>query len=526
MDTQTQKDTDRVIIFDTTLRDGEQSAGAGLTVGEKLRIAKQLAKLNVDVIEAGFAGSSPGDFEAVRRISHEVEGPVICSLARAVESDIEAAAKSLEGATRPRIHTFISSSDVHLMHQMRRDRETIMNMAVEAVEMARTYVDDVEFSPMDATRTVPEYLYAILEAAIKAGATTVNIPDTVGYSNPKEFGALVNGVFENVSNIDQAVVSVHCHNDLGMSVANSLAAVENGARQIEGCINGLGERAGNAALEEVIMALVTRPDHYGVDIGINSKEIGNSSRMISSIFGFPVQYNKAIVGQNAFRHSSGIHQDGYLKERTTFEIMVPEEVGWRGEALVLGKLSGRAGLRSRLDVLGYHLNDDELTNVFSAFKDLADNKREVTDADLEALMHQEHRMADTNRRYKLGNVHVICGNDTRPRAEVSITTPDDRVRTLEAFGTGPVDAVCQAINGVIDIEVELTEFSVNSVTEGIDALGEVTIRIEHNGSTYSGRGSDTDIVVASAKAYINAINRAFMISETESKAVPATPHWA
>ena len=522
MTTQTKNKADRVIIFDTTLRDGEQSAGAGLTVGEKVRIANQLGNLNVDVIEAGFAGSSPGDFEAVRRISHEVEGPVICSLARAVSADIEAAARALEGAARPRIHTFISSSDVHLMHQMRRDRETIMNMAVEAVAKAKQYTDDVEFSPMDATRTEPQYLYAMLEAAISAGATTVNVPDTVGYSNPVEFGALIKGVFENVANIDKSVVSVHCHNDLGMSVANSLAAIENGARQVEGCINGLGERAGNAALEEVMMALVTRPDHYGVFTGVNIREINNTSRMISSIFGFPVQYNKAIVGHNAFRHSSGIHQDGYLKERSTFEIMRPEDVGWRGETLVLGKLSGRAGLRSRLSDLGYQLTDDELSNVFVAFKDLADNKREVMDADLEALMREQHRYADTTRKYQLGTVRVVCGNDEMPTADVTMTTPDDDDRKASAEGTGPVDAVCKAIDSIVDLDVELMEFSVSSVTEGIDALGEVTIRIDHEGSTYSGRGSDTDIVVASAKAYVNAINRALMISELVGETLIAT----
>ena len=312
---------EKVIIFDTTLRDGEQSAGAGLTVEEKLRLAHQLNKLGVDVIEAGFAGSSPGDFEAVRRIAQEVKGPVITSLARAVKADIDAAGKALEGVENARIHTFLSASDIHLMHQMRKDREAIMDMAVNAVAHAKTYVDDVEFSPMDASRTEPEYLYAMVEAVIKAGATTVNIPDTVGYSTPQEFGALIKGIKDNVPNIDEAVISVHCHNDLGMSSANSLAAIENGARQVEGCINGLGERAGNAALEEVIMAIETRPDHYKVDTNINSTEIGNSSRMVSSIFGIPVQANKAIVGQNAFRHSSGINQDAYLKERTTFEIM-------------------------------------------------------------------------------------------------------------------------------------------------------------------------------------------------------------
>ena len=502
---------DKVIIFDTTLRDGEQSAGAGLTVEEKLRIAHQLNKLGVDVIEAGFAGSSPGDFEAVRRIANEVKGPVITSLARAVDSDIDAAGKALEGVENARIHTFLSSSDVHLMHQMRKDRESIMDMAVHAVERAKSYVDDVEFSPMDASRTEPEYLYTMLEAVIRAGATTVNIPDTVGYSTPEEFGALIRGIKENVPNIDGVVISVHCHNDLGMASANSLAAVENGARQVEGCVNGLGERAGNAALEEVIMAVETRPDHYGVTTSINCEEIGNSSRMVSSIFGFPVQANKAVVGQNAFRHSSGIHQDAFLKERTTFEIMEPDTVGWRGQALVLGMLSGRAGLRSRLHELGYDLSDEELASVFVSFKDLADTKREVTDMDLEALMSEQHRMVDTDRTYKVIAVHVVCGNDTVPQAKVTLDCPDGQSRTVESKGTGPVDAVCKAIDQVVDLNIDLTEFAVSAVTEGIDSLGEVTIRVAKDGSVYSGRGSDSDIVVASAKAYVNAINRLITI---------------
>ena len=502
---------DKVIIFDTTLRDGEQSAGAGLTVEEKLRIAHQLNKLGVDVIEAGFAGSSPGDFEAVRRIANEVKGPVITSLARAVDSDIDAAGKALEGVENARIHTFLSSSDVHLMHQMRKDRESIMDMAVHAVERAKSYVDDVEFSPMDASRTEPEYLYTMLEAVIRAGATTVNIPDTVGYSTPEEFGALIRGIKENVPNIDGVVISVHCHNDLGMASANSLAAIENGARQVEGCVNGLGERAGNAALEEVIMAVETRPDHYGVTTDINCEEIGNSSRMVSSIFGFPVQANKAVVGQNAFRHSSGIHQDAFLKERTTFEIMEPDTVGWRGQALVLGKLSGRAGLRSRLHELGYDLSDEELASVFVSFKDLADTKREVTDMDLEALMSEQHRMVDTDRTYKVIAVHVVCGNDTVPQAKVTLDCPDGQSRTVESKGTGPVDAVCKAIDQVVNLNIDLTEFVVSAVTEGIDSLGEVTIRVAKDGSVYSGRGSDSDIVVASAKAYVNAINRLITI---------------
>ncbi|MBL01297.1 MAG: 2-isopropylmalate synthase [Chloroflexi bacterium] len=507
--------SDKVIIFDTTLRDGEQSAGAGLTVEEKLRIAHQLNKLGVDVIEAGFAGSSQGDFDAVKRIANEVKGPIITSLARAVETDIDAAGEALKGAKNARIHTFISASDIHLMHQMRKDRESIMDMAVKAVERAKTYVDDVEFSPMDATRTDPKYLYTMLEAVIKAGATTVNIPDTVGYSNPKEFGELIRGIKENVSNIDQAVISVHCHNDLGMASANSLSAIENGARQIEGCINGLGERAGNAALEEVIMAIETRPDFYGLQTNIDPKEIGNSSRMVGSIFGFPVQANKAIVGQNAFRHSSGIHQDGYIKNHSTFEIMEPESVGWRGEALVLGKLSGRAGLRARLRELGYELNDEELANIFLKFKDLADNKREITDMDLEALMSEQHRIIDTNRTYHVDSVKVVCGNNVTPKAEVTLECPDKDKRHVISEGTGPVDAVCKAIDQVVKLGAELTEFSVSAVTEGIDSLGEVTIRIEKEGSVYSGRGSDSDIVFASAKAYVNAINRYLMISEKE-----------
>ena len=509
---------DRVIIFDTTLRDGEQSAGAGLTVEEKLRIAHQLNKLGVDVIEAGFAGSSPGDFEAVRRIANEVKGPVITSLARAVDADIDAAGRAFEGVKDARIHVFISASDIHLMHQMRKDRETIMDMAVHGVERAKSYVDDVEFSAMDASRTEPEYLYTMLEAVIRAGATTVNITDTVGYSTPEEFGALIRGVRENVPNIDQAVISIHCHNDLGMASANSLAAIENGARQVEGCINGLGERAGNAALEEVIMAIETRPDHYGVTTGINLREIGNSSRMVSSIFGFPIQANKAIVGQNAFRHSSGIHQDAFLKERTTFEIMEPESVGWRGQALVLGKLSGRAGLRARLHELGYDLTDEELTDVFVTFKDLADTKREITDMDLEALMSEQHRMVDTDRMYKVGTIHVVCGNDTLPEARVTLECPDGETRTVEARGTGPVDAVCKAIDEVVGLDIELTEFAVTAVTEGIDSLGEVTIRVAKNGSVYSGRGSDSDIVVASAKAYVNAINRLLAIGAQDRSA--------
>ncbi len=516
---------DKVIIFDTTLRDGEQSAGAGLTVEEKVLIAHQLARLGVDVIEAGFAASSPGDFEAVTRIAKEVGrgpgAPVIASLSRAVASDIDRAWDAVKHAAHPRIHTFLSSSDLHIQHQMRKDPESIMTMAVEAVRRAKKLCDDVEFSPMDASRTDRQYLYAMVKAVIDAGATTVNIPDTVGYSNPTEFGALIRGVFENVPNISKATVSVHCHNDLGMAAANSLVAVEAGARQVEGCINGLGERAGNASIEEVVMGIETRKDHFHVSTGINTKELGPTSRLVSDIFNFPVQYNKAIVGQNAFRHSSGIHQDAYLKERTTFEIMDPEKVGWRGEAIVLTKVSGRAGLRAKLKQIGYNLSEDELNDVFAAFKALADRKREVTDADLAALMSEQIRIEEAAKGYRVDSLRVICGTDLKPEATVTLECPDGTSKTVRAVGTGPVDATCKAIDAVVAFPVKLTEFSVNAVTEGIDAQGQVTIRVQHNGSLYSGRGSDTDIVVASAKAYVNAINRALTIRAEDKSAKKA-----
>ena len=510
----TKLNKDKVIIFDTTLRDGEQTAGAGLTVDEKMRIAKQLEKLNVDVIEAGFAGSSPGDFEAVKRIANEIHGPVIATLARALPSDIDIAAKALKGVQNARIHTFLSSSDVHLMHQMRKDRESIMVMAVDAVKRAKDYLEDVECSPMDATRKDPGYLYAILEEVIEAGATTVNIPDTVGYSNPKEFGALIKSIQENVSNIHKATISVHCHNDLGLSVANSLAAVEAGARQVEGCINGLGERAGNASLEEVVMGLATRKDLLKVSTGVDTRQIYRTSRMVSDITGFPVQANKAIVGANAFRHASGIHQDGVLKERTTYEIIDPNSVGWPSSALVLGKLSGRAGLRSRLVDLGYELTNDELDAAFEAFKGLADRKREVNDADLEALMSNQRRTTEVPSIYELEHVQVTCGNREIPTAAVTLISPEGTKITDAATGTGPVDAVYEAINRMIGVTNALTEIRIDSVTEGIDAIGDVTIRIEKDGSSYVGRGADTDIIVASANAYINALNRFLAIKNS------------
>jgi 2-isopropylmalate synthase len=502
---------DRVVIFDTTLRDGEQSAGIGLTTQEKLEIAKQLERLGVDVIEAGFAASSPGDFEAVSEISAQVRGPKIASLARCVPDDVDSAWEAIKGAERPRIHVFISSSDVQIMHQLRSNPEEVLETAVACVEQAKRYCDDVEFSPMDATRTDIEYLYRLLEATIEAGANTVNIPDTVGYAMPWEFGQRITDIRRNVPNIDRAVVSVHCHNDLGLSVASSLAAVEAGARQVEGCINGLGERAGNAALEEVIMSIETRRDILGVSTGIDTRQIYRTSRLVSDVTGFPVQPNKAIVGANAFRHASGIHQDGVLKERTTFEIMDPQSVGWPSSTLVLGKLSGRAGLRARLEDLGYKLNRDELNSAFEAFKNLADRKREVSNADLEALMSSQRRTSDVPAIYKLEHVQVSTGNHEVPTATVTLTSPEGDAVTDAATGTGPVDAVYKAINRVIQVPNELIEYRVDAVTEGIDAIGDVTIRIRKDGQVYVGRGSDTDILVASARAYMNALNRLLAI---------------
>ena len=506
---------DKVIIFDTTLRDGEQSAGIGLTTHEKLEIAKQLERLGVDVIEAGFAASSPGDFDAVREISRQVRGPIIASLARCVLDDVDQAWGAIQEAARPRIHVFISSSDVQIMNQLRKNPEEVMDMAVASIERAKSYCEDVEFSPMDATRTDPDYLYKLLEAAVNAGATTINIPDTVGYAMPWEFAERIRGVQQNVPNIDKTVLSVHCHNDLGLSVANSLAAVEVGVRQVEGCINGLGERAGNASLEEVIMGIETRKDAFGVSTNIDTRQIYRTSRLVSDITGFPVQPNKAIVGANAFRHASGIHQDGVLKDRRTFEIMDPQDIGWPSNSLVLGKLSGRAGLGARLSQLGFNLARDELNDAFDAFKALADRKREVTDADLEALMSNQRRAVDVPAVYQLEHVQVSCGDHDIPTATVRLSGPGGKTVTDAATGTGPVDAVYQAINRIVQVSNELTEFRVDAVTQGIDAIGDVTIRIERDDRVYVGRGSDTDIIVASAKAYMNALNRLLAIEGIE-----------
>lgn len=498
---------DNLSIMDTTLRDGEQAAGAGMTTAEKLQIARQLERLGVDIIEAGFAASSPGDFDAISTVAREVRGPIIASLARAHPNDVDQAWESLKGASRPRIHVFLSSSDIHLLHQLRKSREEVMDMAISMVRRAKTYCNDVEFSPMDASRTEPEYLYSMLREVIDAGASTINIPDTVGYTIPEEFGEMLRGIQSNVPNIDKVVLSVHCHNDLGLSVANSLTAVQVGARQVEGCINGLGERAGNAALEEIIMAIDTRSDFLGVTTNVDTSQLYRTSRLISDISGFPIQPNKAIVGLNAFRHASGIHQDGILKERTTYEIMEPSSIGWPSNVLVLGKLSGRAGLRSRLEELGFDLDRDELDQAFEAFKTLADKKREVNDRDLEALMADQRRVTPHPSNYFLEAMEVSCGTGKVPEATVHLQSPTGKVMTDTSTGTGPVDAVYKAINRIIEMPNVLSEFSINSITEGIDAIGEVTVRVQRDEMVYVGRGSDTDIIVASAKAYINALNR-------------------
>ena len=498
---------DKIITFDTTLRDGEQSAGIGMTGEEKLEIARQLARMRVDIIEAGFAASSPGDFEAVKTIAREVRGPVIASLARAHPNDVDQAWEALKGAESPRIHVFLSSSDIHIMHQLRKNREEVMDLAVSMVARAKKYCDNVEFSPMDATRTNPDYLYQMLKAVIDAGATTVNIADTVGYAIPSQFAQLLRDIQENVPNIHRAVLSVHCHNDLGLAVANSLAAVEVGARQLEGCINGIGERAGNAALEEIIMGIQTRRDLFGATTNVDTSQIYPTSRMVSRITGMPTQPNKSVVGENAFRHASGIHQDGVLKERSTYELMDPVSVGWPGNSLVLGKLSGRAGLRARLEALGYSLPNEELAKAFEAFKILADKKQEVTDRDLEALMAEEKRVATEPITYTLEQVQFSGGDRDIATATVRIRGLGEEIYSDAATGNGPVDAVCKAVSRATSTSAKLVDFNVHSVTEGLDSIGEVVIRVEQEGRVYTGRGASTDIIVASAKAYLSALNR-------------------
>ena len=497
---------DKVIFFDTTLRDGEQAAGGTLNIQEKLEIARQLEKLGVDVIEAGFPVTSPGDFEAVRRIAQEIRQPSICVLTHANLKAVDDSWEAVKGAANPRVHIVLSSSDIHLFYQLRKSRDEIIEMSRSTVAHARKYTDNIEFSAMDASRTEPQFIYQLLEVVIDAGASTVNVPDTVGYAMPPQFGDLIDGVFKNVPNINRAVVSIHCHNDLGLAVANSLEALKRGARQVEGTINGIGERAGNAALEEIVMAVKTRSDFFNLTTTIDTTQIYRTSRLVSELTGFPVQPNKAIVGGNAFRHSSGLHVDGIIKKPVTYEIMDPRSVGIPSSSLVLGKTSGRHAFRERLAELGYSLNDEDLNRAFAAFKELADKKKDITDRDIESLVAEEQRTI--SEEYHLDRVQVTSGDQGLPMAGVRLIGPGGKI-IIEgaALGTGPVDAVYKAINLCVKVPNKLTEFSVKSVTEGIDAIGEVLIRIESDGVTYTGRGADTDIIVSSAKAYINALNR-------------------
>jgi 2-isopropylmalate synthase len=503
---------ERVIIFDTTLRDGEQAPGATLNLEEKLEIARQLEKLGVDVIEAGFPIASPGDFEAVSLVAKELKHPVVCALAHANADAIDYAWEAIKDAKHRRIHVFLSSSEIHLTHQLKKGRDEMLELACEMVKRAKRYVPDVEFSPMDATRTDPDFIYRITKAVIDAGATTVNIPDTVGYTTPAEFGQLIGGIFDNVPNVQKAVISVHCHDDLGLAAANSLAALAEGARQVECTINGVGERAGNASMEEIVMALRTRRDAYNLTTSIDISQIYKTSRLVGELTGFSIPPNKAIVGANAFRHESGIHQDGVLKERTTYEIMDARDIGWPSSGLVLGKHSGRHALRKKLEQMGYSLSDEDLDRAFQAFKELADKKKEVTNRDLESLVAEE--MRTISEAYHLEQVQVSCGDQSVPTASVKLVAPDGSVLADAALGTGPVDAVYKAINRLVGVPNRLTEFSVTSVTEGIDAIGEVMIRIESEGRVYTGRGADTDIIVASAKAYMNALNRLLAAEDT------------
>ncbi len=507
------KSKDKVHVFDTTLRDGEQSPGAALNVDEKLEIARALEAMGVDIIEAGFPVSSPGDFRAVQRISREIRDCTICGLTRANRKDIDAAAEALQGAVCPRIHTGLGVSDVHVKYKLRTTREEALAQGVDAVQYAKRFVEDVQYYTEDAGRADPEYLYRVLEAVIEAGATVVNIPDTTGYTSPEEFGALIGGIVDNVPNIDQAIISVHCHNDLGMATANTLAGVRNGARQVEVTVNGIGERAGNTSMEEVVMALRTRRDLFGLDTNVDSRRIYPVSRMVSQLTSIPVQPNKAIVGANAFAHSSGIHQDGVLKERTTYEIINPRDVGAPESAIVLSARSGRHGLRHRLAELGYTLSDEQFEQVYRRFLEVADKKKTVDTRDLEAIVADEVQMF-FDEAYHLEQIQVSCGDQSIPTATVRIRQPDGEVVCDANHGTGPVDAVYRAINRVIGEPNELIEFSIQAVTEGIDAVGRVTIRIQAeepvNGDkrqVFSGHGADTDIIAASAKAYMFALNR-------------------
>jgi 2-isopropylmalate synthase len=541
-----------VRFFDTTLRDGEQSPGASLTSPEKLEIARGLARLGVDIIEAGFPAASPDDLEAVRRIAIEVgnplpgEGgltpkvPVICGLARASKTDIDAAWQGVQHAAHPRIHTFLATSPIHMRYKLRMDPEEVVERVREMVAYARAYCDDVEFSPEDAGRSEPEFLYLVIGEAIKAGATTINIPDTVGYTTPEEYGGLISGIMQNTPSIENVVVSVHCHDDLGMATANTLAGIRAGARQAEVTINGIGERAGNTSLEEVVMTLVTRRAVFGLETGIDTTQISRMSRMVSNYTGIPVQPNKAIVGANAFSHEAGIHQDGILKNQMTYEIMRPETIGLSRSNLVLGKHSGRHALKAHLEEMGYDISTGDLDRTFERFKELADKKKNITDADLEALLIDQ--VDQSQEVFSLDGLQVACGTMGMPTATVRLNGPDGRIHLQAAIGTGPVDATFRAIDGIIGIPNTLLEYNVHSITEGIDAIGEVTVRLvaendalstrtsPQNGHvrsrTFGGYGADTDIIVASAKAYLAALNKILLATGQYSPKEPQTAQQA
>ncbi len=502
----------QLIIFDTTLRDGEQSPGASMTREEKVRIAKMLERMRVDVIEAGFPIASPGDFDAVQAVARAVKDSRVCGLARAADADIDRAGEALKDAAAGRIHTFIATSPIHMQMKLRMEPDQVVERAVEAVRRARRWTDDVEFSAEDAGRSEIDFLCRITEAVIAAGARTINIPDTVGYNVPEQFAHTLRSLIERVPNADQAIFSVHCHNDLGLAVANSLAAVLAGARQVECTINGLGERAGNASLEEIVMAVRTRRDVFQLETGIDTTQIVPASRLVANITGFPVQPNKAIVGANAFAHESGIHQDGVLKHRETYEIMRAEDVGWSTNRMVLGKHSGRNAFRTRLEQLGASFaTEEELNAAFARFKDLADKKHEVYDEDLQALVTDAYLAAE-NERVKLLYLRVCSETGETPNAEVALLVDGEEHR-VAASGGGPVDAAFKAIESLLQTRTDLLLYSVNNITSGTDSQGEVTVRVAKDGRIFNGQGADTDIVIASAKAYVNALNKVLQPSE-------------
>jgi 2-isopropylmalate synthase len=500
------EDANRVQIFDTTLRDGEQSPGISLNTQEKVEIAQQLARLSVDVIEAGFPITSPGDSDAVKAISRNVEGPVICGLARTHKADIDAAWEAIKESPRPRIHTFISTSDIHIEHQLQTTREDVKGQARAAVALAKTYCEDVEFSPMDATRADVEFTAEVCAIAVEEGATVVNIPDTVGYTTPEEYRAYFERLYELVPALHDVRTSVHCHDDLGMAVANSYVGVLAGARQVECAVNGIGERAGNCSLEEIVMLIQTRKDVHGLTTGIKTRELARTSRMVSRLTGYVVQPNKAVVGRNAFAHESGIHQDGVLKERTTYEIMDATEVGLESNAIVLGKHSGRHALRDALEQLGFKVEGNALNQAFKRFKEVADKKKQVTALDLEALVSDE--MRERPEAFHLSWFEVTAGTRTEPRAKVGVTLPSGEESVGESSGDGPVDAIFRAIQEAAETECELRQYTVEAVTEGGDALGEVTVRLRAAGRLATGQGVATDILEASARAYVRALSNA------------------